>query len=184
MKILDVGCGLNKIPNSIGIDIIDLPGVDIIHDINLLPWPFEDGQFNAISFTHSISHLKDIPSIIKECHRILAPGGIIEIIAPHFSSDNNFTDPTHKSSFSSRSMMYFTADLGRYKYINDEFRFSLLKNELSFLRCHSVFRKRIPIFYKVISFIPDLLINFFPRLYERFFVWILPASEVRFILQK
>jgi hypothetical protein len=40
-KILDLGCGLKtKIPGSIGVDKRPAPHVDIIHDLNTIPYPF------------------------------------------------------------------------------------------------------------------------------------------------
>ena len=41
---IDVGCGSSKIEGFIGMDHLDLPGVDIIHDLNSLPWPFESNS--------------------------------------------------------------------------------------------------------------------------------------------
>ena len=42
MKILDLGCGENKIPNSIGLDNLKLPNVDVVHDLIDLPYPFDN----------------------------------------------------------------------------------------------------------------------------------------------
>jgi hypothetical protein len=36
---LDVGCGRHKLPNSIGIDMLKLDGVDVVHDLNSSGWP-------------------------------------------------------------------------------------------------------------------------------------------------
>ena len=37
MKVLDVGCGTAKVNGAIGIDRINLPGVDVVHDLNKFP---------------------------------------------------------------------------------------------------------------------------------------------------
>ncbi|MHA1979217.1 MAG: hypothetical protein ACW98I_20110, partial [Candidatus Hodarchaeales archaeon] len=37
-KILDVGCGTEKIDGAIGIDRVKLDGIDIIHDLDKYPW--------------------------------------------------------------------------------------------------------------------------------------------------
>ena len=47
-KILDIGCGINKSENVIGMDISNLSGADIIHDINKYPYPFDDENFDEI----------------------------------------------------------------------------------------------------------------------------------------
>jgi len=36
-KILDVGCGTAKINGAIGIDRVNLPKVNIVHDLNQFP---------------------------------------------------------------------------------------------------------------------------------------------------
>ena len=41
--VVDVGGGENPTPNSINIDIRDLPTTDIVHDIEVYPWPLPDG---------------------------------------------------------------------------------------------------------------------------------------------
>ena len=67
MKILDLGCGKNKVPNSIGLDHVQLPGVDIEHDLLNFPYPFEDESINKIYLRHVIEHFdfKEINSIIN-----------------------------------------------------------------------------------------------------------------------
>ena len=47
-KILDLGCGANKYPGSIGIDRLKLPGVDIVHDLNVFPYPFKNNSFEKV----------------------------------------------------------------------------------------------------------------------------------------
>lgn len=37
---------------------------------------------------------------MKELYRILKINGVVEIRVPHFTSKNNFIDPTHKKLFS------------------------------------------------------------------------------------
>ena len=47
-RILDVGCGLNKYPNAIGLDYNPKTGADVIHDLAVVPYPFEDNEFDVI----------------------------------------------------------------------------------------------------------------------------------------
>jgi len=46
MKILDVGCGTNKHPGAIGLDYNPRTGADVIHDLNEVPYPFPDDEFD------------------------------------------------------------------------------------------------------------------------------------------
>jgi len=49
MKILDLGCGNKKIQGAIGIDINPLSDADVIHDLNVLPYPFNDSRVEIIA---------------------------------------------------------------------------------------------------------------------------------------
>ena len=107
MRTLDIGCGNNKLIGSIGCDFIDLPNVDVVHDLNQFPYPFQSNSFELVVAKHSLQHLNNVPKVMDEIHRILVPGGKLLIYLPHYASDNFNTDPTHKASFGLRSMNYF-----------------------------------------------------------------------------
>ena len=183
-SILDVGCGSAKVEFSIGIDKYPLENVDICHDLNKYPWPIESFSMEKIIFSHSMNHLDDIEKLISECYRILKPEGLIEIVAPHFSSDNFLTDPTHKFSLGYRSMDYFVTNGGvEYRYCSEDIKFILLSRKLSFRECDASWRKKTK-FNPAKLFGFEGLINLFPRIYERFFSGLIPASEVSYLLKK
>jgi len=184
MKILDVGCGATKISGSLGIDHLNLANVDIIHDLNSFPWPVESNQFDKIIFAHSISHLGDIGRIMEECNRILKIGGLIEIVAPHYSSDNFNTDPTHKIHLGSRSMNYYVNNvIFKYHYLKSEIKFDLEDVNLSFRECITSWRDEVKFNpYRLIGI--ECLVNKNKRIYEKFFCWIFPCSEVYYRLIK
>jgi len=181
-KWLDVGCGNAKLPGAVGIDRVALPGVDVVHDLNIYPWPFPDNTFDHIVCKHSLSHLDDFLRAIEELHRIAKPEAIVEILAPHYASDNFNTDPTHKTSVGIRTMNYF-CDQYSFKYhYYSQCRFAMLKRRLSFrenatdFRSHTKFNP-----FRTIGL--EWVINKAPRVYERFFVYWLPPSEVYFKLK-
>lgn len=45
---LDIGCGTNKKDSFLGVDILELPGVDIVHDLNSFPYPFSNNEIDEI----------------------------------------------------------------------------------------------------------------------------------------
>jgi SAM-dependent methyltransferase len=184
IKVLDVGCGNYKIPGSVGIDHFYLKDVDIIHNLDVFPWPVESEKYDKVIFSHSLSHLKDVSMVMIECFRILKNGGCIEIVAPHFTSDNFNTDPTHKIHLGIRSMDYFIVNTdGKYRYLPDETKFILEKKLISFREAPASWRKSLKRnIAKTIGL--ESIVNAYPRIYERFFCWIIPASEVYFILRK
>jgi SAM-dependent methyltransferase len=177
---LDVGCGPRKLPGFVGIDVLEIAGVDIVHDLNLRPWPFADSAFQHVVCRHSLSHFDDLVVTMEELHRITAPGGVIEIVAPHFSSDNHFTDVTHRHSFGYRSMDYFCENgVFPYRY-SAKANFNLEEARISFVQAKAFDVEKANPFRWVGL---EWMINRFPRFYEHFFAFILRANEVYFRLK-
>jgi SAM-dependent methyltransferase len=108
-KKLNLGCGTDVRDGWVNLDIAPLPGVDVVHDINVLPLPFPDGEFDMILCNDILEHVDLVP-VLKECHRILAPGGKMRIEVPHFTSNNNYVDPTHRNRFSVKTFRFFARD--------------------------------------------------------------------------
>jgi SAM-dependent methyltransferase len=94
-KIVDLGCGLNKIRNADGVDNFQYPGVDIICDLNKAPWPIKDNSYDVIWANQIIEHIKDVPSFLSEIHRIGRDGAEVHITTPHYSHAGSWGDPTH-----------------------------------------------------------------------------------------
>jgi SAM-dependent methyltransferase len=106
MKRLNLGCGTDIRKDWVNLDIADIEGVDIVHDINKLPLPFGNEEFDHILCNNILEHVEYVP-LLKELHRILKRGGILEICVPHFTSQDNFIDPTHRKMFSYRTFEFF-----------------------------------------------------------------------------
>lgn len=121
-KKLNVGCGYNIRSGWINLDVADLQGVDIVHDIENLPLPFNDDTFNIILCQDVLEHIEYIP-VLHDLHRILKKGGILQIRVPHFSSRRNYEDPTHKKMFSIRTFEFFIKNsyAGRDYYFDFHF---------------------------------------------------------------
>jgi len=176
MKTLDIGCGNNKTNGAIGMDKVRLPSVDIVHDLETFPWPIDDNSFDKVLAFHSLEHVSDVLSVLKEISRVTKPKGILHIRVPHFSSDNFYSDLTHKTFFSIRSFNNFIKNnsLTSYNYYNDSY-FKIIKKEIHFLKNSYINPYKILLIH--------YLFNLFPRIYERFFAFIIPASEIEFYLE-
>jgi len=184
MTILDIGCGLNKEPNTIGVDIYPLSTVDVVHDLNKVPWPFETSSIDKIIFKHSLNHLDNLVQVMDEVYRICKNNASITIIAPHFSSDNMFTDPTMKFFLSIRSMDYFvksdSAIFKNYSYYGNA-RFVIEKKYIYFYKSSvvKISEKLMSIFSRPL----DILFNIVPRFYEKYIAFIIRANELKFVLR-
>lgn len=98
MKI-NAGSGHNKLDGYINIDNQTAYNPDIVHDLNITPWPFEDNSVEEIILCHTLEHLGEKTEtylkIWQEMYRILQPDGIVNITVPHWLCENFFHDPTH-----------------------------------------------------------------------------------------
>lgn len=116
LPILDVGCGINKYPGSIGVDRNPNTRADVIADLDDYPFPFRDGVFREVRAIHVIEHVSDVIRTMEEFHRLLAPGGRAVIVTPHYTDFSSFCDPTHRWHLNSFSLRYFGKDNGGYAY--------------------------------------------------------------------
>jgi SAM-dependent methyltransferase len=107
MKILDVGCGVNKHPGAIGLDNNPRTGADVIHDLGITPYPFPDNEFDLIVSNHVVEHVPDVMAFVTELYRIAKPGGTIRLLTPHYTNPDWATDPTHRNHFNSFSFNTF-----------------------------------------------------------------------------
>lgn len=119
---LNLGCGRDIRPGWVNLDHARLPGVDVVHDLERLPLPFEDEHFEHINAKDVLEHVEYIP-LLAELHRILRRGGTLRIQVPHFTSADNFIDPTHKKRFSIRTFEFFVrgAAIARDYYFDFSF---------------------------------------------------------------
>jgi len=108
MKILDVGGGFHKYPGSKSIDANPLAGPDILHNLNLYPWPIEDSEYDMIYTSHVLEHLDDPKRAVEEIWRVGKPNACVIIKVPHFSSRLAWTDIEHKRAFSINMLRTFT----------------------------------------------------------------------------
>lgn len=124
-KILDLGCGKKKYPESVGIDISPESDANVIHDLNVFPYPFKDNEFEYVYSDNVLEHLDDVIKVMEELHRITGNGATIKIVVPYFRSIYSSIDPTHKHCFTSMSFDYFVPEHmfnKLYKYSNAKFR--------------------------------------------------------------
>lgn len=129
MIILDIGCGQEKTPNSIGVDIKRTKGADVVADICYLP--FKDKCVDKILCYQLLEHIDDLITAMEEIHRVLKRGtGRVVIQVPHVKGLDAFRDPTHKYFFTIATMNYFTNDSG-FKYYSKA-RFKIIEKKLKF----------------------------------------------------
>ena len=135
-KLLDVGCGggryLHRMQrrgwNVEGIDfdaqatrrVTDRYGIPT-HTGDLLAAQLPEDSFDAITMSHAIEHLVDPEATLRECLRILKPGGRIVIVTPNVESNaasffgrfwRGWEPPRHLHLFSTDTMQQFLVKAG------------------------------------------------------------------------
>lgn len=83
LKYLDIGCGRNVNPHFVNLDYLWQPDIDLCWDITR-GLPFESASIKGIFSEHCLEHfpLPTAAGILRECRRILMPGGILRIVVP------------------------------------------------------------------------------------------------------
>jgi SAM-dependent methyltransferase len=173
-RVLDIGCGRNKLPGAIGLDHFRFPGVDVVAELNGR-LPFADRTFDAVSANQVLEHVPDLVGLVYEVHRVLKPGGLLVAHVPYFRSSWAHIDPTHVRSFTINSMDYFVAGThchGHYRFRDAAFRRIevLLDND---------FRPRL-----VRRFFSALALRFPSRFENSFLSHLYPFQQVTYLLEK
>lgn len=106
---LDLACGTDCAEGFAGVDFRPLPGVEFVVDLTEYPWPWPDRFASALRCSHYVEHVVDLVAFMNEAHRILAPGGTMEIVHPYQHSDRAWQDPTHVRALNLRSWDYYNA---------------------------------------------------------------------------
>jgi len=103
-RVLDVGCGSAKFPGAVGLDISPDTDADVVHDLDVFPYPFDDASFDQVLLQDVLEHVREPIKVIDELHRICRPGARIHLRTPHFSSVLAYSDPTHLHYFSAEAI--------------------------------------------------------------------------------
>lgn len=106
---LDLGCGSNKQPGFVGMDIRKVKGVDIVHDIQKFPWPIPDNSCFQVLFSHVWEHIepKNRLKLMDELWRIIRPNGQLLLSCPYYQSAGACQDPTHYPCPTEATFTYF-----------------------------------------------------------------------------
>ncbi len=167
-KVLHLGAGRKYHPDAVNVDLVAATKPDVVHNLDVAPWPLPNDHFKEVWAYDVIEHLTDVVCAMEEIHRVCENGAVVKITVPHFSCANAFTDPTHKHYFSVASFNYFTGD--------HEFGFYTDRR----------FRKRTAqmVFYPTLTNkLVRRLANRWPVGYERAWAWTFPAWFLYFELE-
>ena len=105
---LNLGCGRDIREGWINIDCTGGPGVDYVIDFDNSPdLPFPDDAIEHSEASHLIEHLHRPLPFMEELWRVTIPGGTVDLLCPHGSSDGADEDPTHVRRMYEGSWAYY-----------------------------------------------------------------------------
>jgi SAM-dependent methyltransferase len=166
---LNLGSGGRPLPEYVNLDVNPMaPGVNLVHDLDSYPWPFDSDTVSEVVMDQCLEHLVDQNRAMKEIHRILRPGGRAIISVPHFTWQLAYADPTHRHFFAYPTFFYYARGCGYF-----DFRFST---------CHVrlVFGKRLSLW----NYLLEPFANRFPTVYEQSPMRVFPALSIEATLVK
>jgi hypothetical protein len=130
MKELIIGCGQrtgekllypskNKdYQNPVTLDINPEHCPDVVHNLEVLPLPFGDNEFDEIHAYEILEHTGNLGDYefffaqFSDFWRILKPAGVLYAIVPAYSSLWAFGDPSHKRVINKGTLIF----LGQKNY--------------------------------------------------------------------
>ena len=166
---LNIGCGHRLKENWVNIDLNppkELESVEFGDVESGLRFP--SNSASEILLDNVIEHVSHIPKVMSEVFRLLAPGGTVTLITPHFTSHSSWRDPTHIHHLSYFSFDYFFND-SRANYI--EGKFKLVSRKLSFSGG----------FFGLLG---RLIFWLSPTQWEAKYCFLLRASTIKIVLEK
>jgi SAM-dependent methyltransferase len=147
---------------------------DIVHDLNVFPYPLRDGEFDEAVLDNCLEHLDNVIRVMEEVHRVVKPGGLVKVIVPYFRSTWAFIDPTHRHFFSIDSFAYFDPGhpiCARYDYTRARFKVDkVVFNE--------TLRNR---------WLRQRMVNFanrWPARYEHYLAHLYPLDDITYYLRR
>lgn len=174
MKKLNVGCGRDIRKEWVNLDSIKFEGIDVIHNLDKFPYPFEDNIFDEIWAQQIIEHLDHPQEFVKELWRISKPGAKVVIGTVHFSSPCVWGDITHKRPYQSDSLNWCNI-----KYKDKHLVDSLIDSGKEFFHVKPTIHFRY--FFKPLKYLVN--INRYTQLiFERYFSSIFRADGQRYDL--
>lgn len=177
-RILDIGCGTNKVAGAIGMDFNPRTAADVIHDLDDLPYPFADSSFDEVIGRHVIEHVANPLAVMCELHRITRTGGVVKLVAPHWTNPDFATDLTHRNHLNSYSFRNLTEDRAVFDFYADvRFRQRLVR--VTMLNLWKIFG--FEFFVNLDNRYPKL--RFIRKFWEQYLNAIVRGKEIYFELE-
>ena len=185
LLVIELGCGDRKQrSDSIGIDVRDLPGVDLVGNAEDALRTLPDGCARLVASSHFMEHVEDARALLAEIARVLELGGRVEITVPHYSNPYFYSDPTHRRFYGLYTLSYWVHDpllRRRVPHYEAPLPLSLTRADLGFRSPKAFPIRRLlkrPVQWAVNA------TRGTREFYEENLCWLLPCYEIHFALER
>lgn len=116
MIALNLGCGPVKIktPGMVNVDNEALFKPDKEVNLEKFPWPWKTESVDSIIASHILEHMPEWQRFLKECVRILKPGGKLLIAVPHYHDIVSMTEIGHLHVFTLQTFKNLAEGIPNY----------------------------------------------------------------------
>lgn len=109
---LNLGCSDAHVPGWTNVDLCE--PADVIADLSLR-WPWPDSSVDSIKAWDIFEHLPEKLHTMNEAHRVLKPGGNLDLFVPTTDGRGAFQDPTHVSFWTPNDLFYFCEEFQEWR---------------------------------------------------------------------
>lgn len=109
---LNLGCSDAHMPGWRNVDLC--PPADEIADLSQC-WPWTHSTVEAIKAWDVFEHLPNKLWTMNECHRVLKPGGKLDLFIPTTDGRGAFQDPTHVSFWTPNDLFYYCEEYAEWE---------------------------------------------------------------------
>jgi SAM-dependent methyltransferase len=131
---VNLGCGDQRLPGHIGLDILIRTGTDVICDLNV-SIPLAPSSVEHIRATSILEHIDELERLLKEVSRVLSPDGTFYVSVPHWTNPLYYSDYSHRRFFGLATFDYFAEpedQTYRKVPVYTEIRFQVVSTRLIF----------------------------------------------------
>ena len=129
---LHLGCGKDIKEGWVNLDMLDLPGVDVVRDI-LRGLPFNDETFEWVYSSNVLEHIPqtEVIWVMNEIWRVTKVGGQFHCILPIAGTHAAYENPTHTANWTPQTIAFFVKGNKMNVYYDGIKGWKLIRNNRS-----------------------------------------------------